>query len=307
MGGGPEDVSWRPGSEYFFKLVSRMVGALDPSSNVFPRMDWRFNEFPNEGSHCLTVTCVELMTLPYEPAVVGEKLIDVVLQTHSHIPPQKLPDWINAVGLLLSNLPEAYWAGLHNRLEMVLSRVPLADWTLDHSPTQVFDFQEVHRLKADTRLAYLLATAHATWHHSGFTQICGILDLVKDRLVKVVETEEQMLFVFHLVGPFLQRLHADRFMRVLFELTVQLYEILLRVDRRLTHLKYMDAVCDLLYHIKYQFTGDSVKSDAERIVRQLKPPLQLRLRFIAQVQLNPVKQDQGDQGGSKMAEKGVVS
>merc|ERR1712130_750640 len=131
----------------------------------------------------------------------------------------------------------------------------------------------------------MLAIAHATWHHSGFTQVCGILDLVRDRLIKLVETEEQMLFIFHLVGPFLQRLHSDRFMRVLFELTVQLYEVLLRVDRRVAVMRHMDSVCDLLYHIKYQFTGDSVKQDAERVVRQLKPALQLRLRFIAQVQI----------------------
>ena len=72
-------------------------------------------------------------------------------------------------------------------------------------------------------------------------------------------------------------------MRVLFDLTVQLYEILLRVDRRVAVMRHMDSVCDLLYHIKYQFTGDSVKQDAERVVRQLKPALQLRLRFIAQV------------------------
>ena len=225
------------------------------------------------------------MTIPDKPSNIGEKLIDVILQTHSHIPPEKLPDWINAVGLLVSNLPEAFWVGLHNKLEMLLDSVPLTEWNLPYTPTQVFDFQEVQDLKADTKLAFILAVAHATWHHSGFTQICGILDLVKDRLMKLVETEEQMLFIFHLVGPFLQRLHADRFMRVLFELTVQLYEILLRVDRRVPHMKYMDAVCDLLYHIKYQFTGDSVKGDAERIVRQLKNPLQLRLRFIAQVQL----------------------
>jgi len=293
---GPEEPIWRPGTEYFFKLVGRLVAALDPSSNVFPRMDWRFNEFPNEGSHCLYVTCVELMSIPEKPATIGEKLIDVVLQTHSHIPPDKLPEWINGVGLLVSNLPEAFWAGLHNKLEGALDCAPLAQWNLNYTPTQVFDFQSVHDLKTDTSLAYLLAIAHATWHHSGFTQICGILDLVRDRLIKLVETEEQMLFIFHLVGPFLQRLHSDRFMRVLFELTVQLYEILLRVDRCVPHMKYMDAVCDLLYHIKYQFTGDSVKADAERIVRQLKNPLQLRLRFIAQVQLKqeetPMKQEQ---------------
>ena len=69
-------------------------------------------------------------------------------------------------------------------------------------------------------------------------------------------------------------------MRILIELTVQLYEILLRVDRRVEQLKHRDAVCDLLYHIKYQFTGDSVKADAERVVRQLRSSLQLRLRLV---------------------------
>ena len=101
-------------------------------------MDWRFNEFPNEGCHCLYVTCVELMSLPEKPEVVGEMLIDVILTSHSHIDQvhthddiidnisyttqsqDRLADWINAVGLLLSNLPEAYWTGLHNKLEQAM-------------------------------------------------------------------------------------------------------------------------------------------------------------------------------------------
>ena len=43
---------------------------------------------------------------------------------------------------------------------------------------QVFDFQAVHSLKTDCELSYLLATAHATWHHSGFTQVgrCSFID-----------------------------------------------------------------------------------------------------------------------------------
>ena len=43
----------------------------------------------------------------------------------------------------------------------------------------------------------------------------------------------------------------------------------------------MDAICDILYHVKYQFTGDSIKVDAERFVKELRPALQLRLRFIS--------------------------
>ena len=55
-------------------------------------------------------------------------------------------------------------------------------------------------MKTDPYLANLMAITHATWHHCGFTQLCGILELVRDRLTKLVETEEQMLFIFHLVN-----------------------------------------------------------------------------------------------------------
>ena len=115
-----EEGNWKPGPDYFHRLVSRLVTAMDPTTNVFPRMDWRFNEFPNESSHCLYVTCVELMTLPDKPSNVAEMVIDVILQTY-HSSPDRLPDYINAVGLILSNLPEAYWAGLHSKLEAALT------------------------------------------------------------------------------------------------------------------------------------------------------------------------------------------
>ena len=36
-------------------------------------MDWRFNEFPNEGAHALYVTSVEIMGLPnLDPVQVRE-------------------------------------------------------------------------------------------------------------------------------------------------------------------------------------------------------------------------------------------
>ena len=60
-----------------FRLVQRSVSSLDPTSSAFPRMDWRFSEFPNCGAHALYVTCVELMTVPEQPAVIGEKLLEV--------------------------------------------------------------------------------------------------------------------------------------------------------------------------------------------------------------------------------------
>lgn len=43
------------------------------------------------------------------------------------------------------------------------------------------------------------------------------------------------------------------------QIGVAFYEMLQAVDQHIKHLSYMDPICDFLYHIKYMFTGDSVK------------------------------------------------
>ena len=63
--------------------------------------------------------------------------------------------------------------------------------------------------------------------------------------------EHLFLLIFQ-VGPFLQRLHSERYMRPLFDLAVHFYKMLAKVDKEVQHLKHMDAICDILYHVKYQ-------------------------------------------------------
>lgn len=51
----------------------------------------------------------------------------------------------------------------------------------------------------------------------------------------------------------------------------------------------MDPICDVFYHIKYMFTGDSIKTDVEGIIRSLRPALQKRLRFITHLNLDSIE------------------
>ncbi|CAM4695195.1 unnamed protein product [Leuciscus chuanchicus] len=70
---------------------------------------------------------------------------------------------------------------------------------------------------------------------------------------------------------------------------VAFYEMLQAVDQHIKHLSYMDPICDFLYHIKYMFTGDSVKDQVERIICSLRPAMRLRLRFITHIsKMEPV-------------------
>ena len=121
------------------------------------------------------------------------------------------------------------------------------------TPFKVFNFSESDTASDDTDagsyLSHLLAISHSVFHHSGFDQIQvgsyklesrsivvmtapvfqTLPDLVREKFSPLVRTEEQLLFVIHVTGPFLQRLHAERYMRPLFDLAVQYYRMLAKV------------------------------------------------------------------------------
>ena len=67
---------------------------------------------------------------------------------------------------------------------------------------------------------------------------------------------------------------------------MELYEILVNVDKHVEHMHYMDPVCDYLYHIKYMFVGDGVKNEVEKLICNLRPALKLRLRFISHINVD---------------------
>ena len=152
-------------------------------------------------------------------------------------------------------------------------------WTYTYSPFQMFNYEFTSSHLLDSKFSCMLALTHSIWHHAGVAQINSITTFIKDRLAPLIKKEPQFLYVCHLVGPFL-----SRFSTHINELTVLIYELLAQVESGLLaqeSLVFIDPICDLLYHIKYMFVGDSMKSDLETIVRKLRPKLQMRLRFIA--------------------------
>ena len=104
----------------------------------------------------------------------------------------------------------------------------------------------------------------------------------------ILVSEEQLVVVCHLVGPFLHRFNLE-VSRKIVDVAIELYEALAAVDKCVSELKYQDSICDILYHIKYQFTGDTIKNEIEGIIRGLRPSLQLRLRFIARLNIDSLE------------------
>lgn len=273
---------------------------LDPTGNAavagkspFPHTDWRFNEFPNPAAHALHVTCIELMALPVVAAVVGNALLDVVLKGHTVLPRSGIENWMNAIGLILTALPESYWVVLNDRILAELQGPYLAAPSSSASSSangprpsilQLLSFSSNHSSITEVQCCYLMALVHAVWYHASVGQITQIPQMMRERMKPVVKTEEQFLFLCHLVAPFFQRMGNERSRNVM-DITMELYEMLENVDKNCEQLSYMDQITDLLYHIKYMFTGDSIKTEIERSIRNLRPALQRRLRFITHLNI----------------------
>ncbi|XP_065744601.1 mediator of RNA polymerase II transcription subunit 23 isoform X7 [Phocoena phocoena] len=279
-----EDNPWVPDDSYYCKLIGRLVDTMaGKSPGPFPNCDWRFNEFPNPAAHALHVTCVELMALAVSGQDVGNALLNVVLKSQPLVPRENITAWMNAIGLIITALPEPYWIVLHDRIVSVISSPSLTsetEWV--GYPFRLFDFTACHQSYSEMSCSYTLALAHAVWHHSSIGQLSLIPKFLTEVLLPIVKTEFQLLYVYHLVGPFLQRFQQER-TRCMIEIGVAFYDMLLNVDQCSTHLNYMDPICDFLYHMKYMFTGDSVKEQVEKIICNLKPALKLRLRFITHI------------------------
>lgn len=166
----------------------------------------------------------------------------------------------------------------------------------------------------------LAAISHLITHLYYINGLFLHFRFIKDKLSLDIHMETQLLFLCHLVGPFLQRFNSD-LSRAVMDITLTLYELLAHIDKSQPHLTYIDPICDLLYpfhyfkilrtrnfvisdcisklnpdflnttlsyHIKYMFVGDTMKNEVETVIRKLRPSLQMRLRFITHLNLEQI-------------------
>lgn len=280
-----EDVNWEPNQSYYVTVIGRLVDTMREKP-AFPNFDWRFNEFPNANTHALYVTCMELMALPGQPKTIANSLLNILMTSTMDLPRENVMGWINAIALVLTSLPECYWEVIQDHILQTLKRSHQMNDSIPLLPQELksifssFDFTASYACHAETTPAYLMAITHAVWHHSNIGQLTLIPRFLKEQIKPLVKTEGQFLFVCCLIGPLLQRFHEER-TRCLMEIAVEIYEMLGNVDKNCAEIIHVDTICDFLYHIKYRFAGDSIRTEAEQVIRGLKPQLSKGLRFIS--------------------------
>lgn len=230
------------------------------------------------------------MGLPATPQNVTNHIFEVVNSGLVIITYQHIHSWINAVGLIVAALSESYWSVIFDRLEETMKLPQMLDWTYRQSPFDMFSFKTVKCALLDNKFVMILAISHSIFHHFSVGQTSKIVHYVREKLVPHIRTEYQLLYLHHILGPFLQRLDP----KDVIEVTKIYYELLELVDKNNGEdgvLQYMDSICDLLYHIKYMFVGDSMKTDLEPIIKRLSNPLKFRLRFITRLSVDDIKSE----------------
>lgn len=278
------NLDWNPSLEYYMKLVGRLVDTIK-GKQIYPNFDWKFYEFTNSGCHALHIICVELMALPKLGNVVANNLIDIIMIGHKKICRSEIMNWINAIGLILTALPEDYKSVLNNRLIQMLQSPILAEPDRNENIFKILDFTASHNSFTELQITYLVALVHSFYQHSYIGQLSLFPEFIRERVEPIIKTEEQFIFICHIVAPFLDRLVTER-TSIACDLNILLYQLLEIVDKNVKDFRYMEPICDLLYYIKYSFTGDAVKDDIGPYILKLRDPLKMRLRFVVHLPVN---------------------
>lgn len=129
-------------------------------------------------------------------------------------------------------------------------------------PLRLMNFTESHKRMTEMQPSYLIALSHAFLHHASIGQITTIPQFLRDMVKPKIHTEEQLLFIMHIYSPFFHRLLSDR-TRTAMDLTIEFYSLLETIDKTCENLKYIDPICDFLYHMKYHIAGDTTMTDIE--------------------------------------------
>ncbi|VDD91645.1 unnamed protein product [Enterobius vermicularis] len=243
----------------------------------FACKDWRFAELPPAGQ-ALTGACIELMASQYHPNITVRELIEIAF-----VRPLRQPyAAINAISLILTSLPPSFQQRFFDHIVSVVASKELRDG----DPSICFENLEGECfLLTESYLMTNLALCHAYLQHCTNYSLSVLPDFVKDHLVPILETETQLLFVLRLVLPILQRLYdAKERNKQLQDLAVDVYKMTVKVNEMVGRFKYEDTVCDFLYHMKYMYVGDFIKSEAEQAIQKLTSSMREKLVYISHSQ-----------------------
>lgn len=267
---------WSHPPDYWKNLLLKLFQGLESFSSSAPPLSWPLSEFTSSGCCLIYSSSVEIMTLPFDAKIVSKNIIDTIVSLSTAPPITKNKDIlsiINGAGALFSALPDMYSLVIYNEILELVQTPPLST-----PPNETINCLAL--FASSTHLGCLLNLFHAFLHHCSVSVISGFTSWMRTQLKPLINNELQLLYLCHLLGPLINRLASEK-PTLLLEVVLELYQFIHKVDQLQGGVvQNCDALCDLLYHIKYMHIGDLKKEEIEKIVTSLHPPLRMRLRFL---------------------------
>lgn len=193
-----QDISYILDLNYFYTLMDRLINRMS-DRGLTASTEFRVfkSEFQNPSCHLLYVTLCELMCLDLfaiDPLAVNKsictRLIEVLSVSRlggessllTIVEKQEFVYWTNAAGLIIGNLPEAYWQPIYEILIDVTKPSQLfrqfGDETdkLGDEGKDDKEFYELDLYLADehdcfTQLTLVITLFHAIWCHANANHI----------------------------------------------------------------------------------------------------------------------------------------
>ena len=140
--------------------------------------------------------------------------------------------------------------------------------------------------------AVTLALSHAIFYQIGLFELSLLPEFLSTKVKPLITEEKQFLYITHLIGPSLHRIHEYR-IKTFETLLTEIYLILefllvkkYKPDNNPDNIKmpsyYIRLISDILYYYKYKFLGNNLNVDKviEQVSKNFPEELQKGMKFI---------------------------
>ena len=233
----------------------------------FCSKDWRFAELPPAAA-TLVGANIELMISKYEPDI----LVDALLQCGFKKPQEKPFEIINAIGLILTTLPESFQK---NFIEKCENFINLEELVNQDKPELLLESYLVDGyLGTDNDPVTAIAIIHSFTQHCSNGGLALISQLV-DNIHSKITTESQLLFIMRIIVPILTRVADQSKLNFI----VCICKSITMVSQTKEKLSFEDTYCDLIYEMKYTVLGFMGMEKLESLILQFPPSLREKMKY----------------------------
>ena len=302
-----EILNWRPESNYFARLFERLCKAMYDPHHEFRKETVGTSEFKCRVTEILIVTIVELLVLPGDINGIFSRLIEQTIT----FPSYKISQKINVLTLLLIHLPRPFKKLFYDMIINNLNAEPKYTPKIAEYSDQIFNFEisansSNSNFKKDPKIAQMqkdhsmrsitLALAHCFFTHCNMVELAQLPNFLEKSVLPRINDESQFLYLCHLIGPSLLRIHTDReqtskqLLQIFYEILQKSVEKYVKDPKNnKIDINNVYLIADILYYFKYRIIGQLIDDTIKKVFQNLPFELQEQLKHMIGDDSNKMK------------------